>query len=102
MLFKKKMPVREYCVKALESVFQEGQEATWESLRKISTDDALISASAKLYYAHLTAVYIELMLIAIAKNSKREISLEATVFMSRRLESEGRSEIQKIAHDYSQ
>jgi hypothetical protein len=102
MLFKKKMPVREYCAKALKSVFEEGQEATWESLRKISTDDALISADAKSYYAHLTAVYVELMLIAVTKNSKMEISLEATHVMTKSLDNEGRSEVRKIAHDYSQ
>ena len=102
MLFKKRMPVTDYCVAGLKTVFEEGREATWETLRDSSTDRALKSADAKLYHAHLSAVYVELMLIAIAKNCKLDLTIEGNVFVSTWLKEQGRAEIQNIAHEYSQ
>jgi hypothetical protein len=70
MFFKKKVSVEDYCLGNFQAVFSKEREAVWETLRRVSNDAALNAIDAELYYKHLRAVFVQLMLIGIAKNCR--------------------------------
>jgi len=102
MFFKKKVPIPDYCDATMKTVFGKDQEATWETFRASCNDDDLTSADAKQYYNHLRTAFIQLMLIAIAKNCRWDVSSEAHVFVMIWLKEAGYSEIQAMGSQYSQ
>jgi hypothetical protein len=102
MLFKKKVPIEEYCGQNLLTLFSEEREAAWEALRRACNDSALSQADARLYYRHLRAVFIQLMLIGITKKCSMDASSDAHVFVMRYLEEHGNLDIHEISRDYNQ
>src|SRR5258708_6437612 len=81
MLFKKKVPFREYCASSMRAVFEHSDQATGEAFRQICNDTVLSAADLQLFLNHLRALFIEMMLIAIAKNCATDVSLEAHAFV---------------------
>jgi hypothetical protein len=102
MLFKKRIPFQEYCTSSLRAIFENTDEATGETFRNQCDDPQLSAADAQLFLTHLRAVFIEMMLIAIAKTSNCDISLQATIFVSTRLKELNFPELGPICHEYSQ
>ena len=102
MFFKKKISVEEYCQKNLAPLLSNEHEETWEAIRRHCNDNGLNQLDAELYYSHLRAIFIELLLIAIAKNCRGNASLNAHIFISAYLKDHGRSDIGEMMHEYSQ
>jgi hypothetical protein len=102
MLFKKKVPVDQYCRQNLTTLFSKDREGTWEALRRACNDSALSQVDAQLYYRHLRAVFVQLMLIAITKNCSMDVSSDAHVFVMMYLKEHNLSEIDEISHAYNQ
>lgn len=102
MLFKKKVPVEEYCRQNLRNLFSNDRETTWETLRRSCNDSPLSQVDAQLYYRHLRAVFIQLMLIAITKNCSLDASSDAHVFVMLHLNERGYAEIYEISRGYNQ
>ncbi len=102
MLFKNKVSVNEYCTKNLTPLFSTEREVTWEALRHACNDNQLSHVDAKLYYNHLRAVFIQLMLIAIAKNCSIDACSDAYVFVMMYLKDRNLIEIDQIGNGYNQ
>ncbi len=69
MFFKKKVSVEDYCKGNLETLFASERDAVWETLRQTRNDTALNAVDAQVYYKHLRAVFIQLMLIGLRRNA---------------------------------
>lgn len=101
MFFKKKISVEDYCGSALRTLFVKEREDTWEALRLACADNHLSAVDAQLYYSHLRAVFIQLMLIAIAKNCNMDASSDAHVFVMLYMKRHGHSAIDEISKGYN-
>ena len=102
MFFKKKVSVEDYCTQNFTPLFSREREATWEALRRACNDSALSAVDAQLYYDHLRAVFIQLMLIAVTKSCSMDASSDAHVFVMMYLERHDHSEIDQISKGYNQ
>jgi hypothetical protein len=85
MLFKRKIDVTEYCEGNLKALLSPERDAAYESLRKQCDDPSLTAVDQKLYFDHLRAVVIQLLQIAITRNSSVEISGDAHFFVAKYL-----------------
>lgn len=101
MFFKKKVSVEDYCTRNLTPLFSKERETAWEGLRCDCNDSKLSAVDAQLYYNHLRAVFIQLMLIAIAKNCSMDASSDAHVFVMMYLKERNLSVIDEISKDYN-
>ena len=79
MFFKKKIDVEDYCAGNLKALFSPEREGTYERLRQACADPALTSADPKLYFDHIRAVVIQLLLVAITKSCTPDISSDGQV-----------------------
>jgi len=61
----------------------------------------LSAADTQIYYNHLRAVFIQLMLIAVAKNCSMDASFDAHVFVMMYLKERNLSEIDEISKGYN-
>jgi len=102
MLFKKKIPVQEYCIASLNAAFEHTDDATGEVFRRSCGDSYFSAAEPQLYLNHLRAVFIELMLIAIAKNCNMDTNLQAVIFVHTHLKELNFPQLNELCHDYSQ
>jgi len=101
MLFKKKFPIEEYCTTNLATLFSNEREIGWEAFRSASNDDQLSRIDRELYYKHLRAVFIELMLVAITKNCGMDVSSHAHFCVMRYLNEQQLSDIDEIYGGYN-
>ena len=101
MLFKKKIPLEEYCGWTLTPLFSTDREAAWESLRRSCNDSQLNAVDRDRYYMNLRAIVIQLMLIAITKNCNLDVSMDARVFLMRYLNEHGLAEIESLGSEYN-
>jgi hypothetical protein len=102
MFFKKKVSVEDYCTWNLTPLFSKERETTWETLRQASNDSQLMAVQAQLYYDHLRAVFIQLMLIAVAKSCSMHTSMDVHFFVMTYLKRHKHSEIDEISKGYNQ
>ena len=102
MLFKKKISVEDYCRSNLTPLLSKERELTWEAMRRTCNDSQLNGVEAQLYYKHLRAVFIQLMLISLAKNCNIYVSSDAHVFMMLLLKEHNLSDIDAICMEYSE
>lgn len=102
MFFKKKVSVEDYCQKNLATLLSSEHEETWEAIRGHCNDNGLNQLDAQVYYSHLRAIFIEMLLIAIAKNCRGNASLNAHIFINAYLKEHGCSDISEMMHEYSQ
>ena len=100
MFFKKKVPVSEYCNWTLLTVFSQEQEATWDTFRATSADPALSKIDRKAYFDNLRALFLQVMLIAVTKNSFKT-SFDALAYTSQWLKHEGKTEIAVLCDEYN-
>lgn len=102
MLFRKKQDVDDYCTASLKVLFSADREKLWDQLRLACSDPALSEAVKRDYFDHIRAVMIELVLIAITKNSSMEVGFDAHVFVEAYCRDHGFSHIDEIRRTYSQ
>ena len=102
MFFKKGLSLKGYCTRNFTALFSTEREATWEALRRACNDSALSAVAAQLYYDHLRAIFIQLMLIAVAKSCSMDASSDAHVFVMMYLKQHSQSEIDEISRGYNQ
>ena len=102
MFFKKKVSVEDYCTQSFTPLFSREREATWEALRRVCNDSTLSAVEAQLYYGHLRAVFIQLMLVAVTKNCSLDTSSDAHVFVMMYLKRHNHPEIDLISKGYNQ
>jgi hypothetical protein len=101
MFFRKKVSVDDYCTMNLMPLLSTEHEATWEAMRRACNNTALSAVPAQLYYDHLRAVFIELLLIAVAQSSSMDTSLDAHAFVMMYLNEHNQSTINEISRGYS-
>lgn len=102
MFFKKKVAIGEYCSWTLAPLFAHDRVAAWETTRQFCDDEALTAVDRGLYFAHLRAIIIELMLIAVTKNyGIGDLSSDAHVFVMTYLKERGLEEIDSLKSEYS-
>lgn len=102
MFFKKRIPIQEYCTASVKAAFEHTDETTGEVFRCSCGDSFLSAAEPQLYLNHLRAVFIELMLIAIAKNCNMDTSLKAVIFVHAHLKEIDCRQISELCHSYSE
>lgn len=100
MLFKKKIPFQQYCAASLKAAFEHSDEATGEAFRRMCGDSFLSAADLQLFLTHLRTLFVQLMLIAVAKNCPPDVSLQAHLFVHTHLEGLNHSEINELGHAY--
>ena len=96
MFFKKKVDIEDYCTSNLDALFSPEREATYERLREACADPALTAADRKLYFDHVRAVVIQLLHVAIIKNSHLDISSDGHMFVMMYLGERGLSHIDTL------
>jgi hypothetical protein len=101
MLFKKRIPVEEYCSWTLSPLFSPEREESWESLRRSCEDPHLNAVDRDTYYINLRAILIQLMLIATTKNCSLAVSMDARVFVMTYLNEHGLSEVESLGGEYN-
>ena len=101
MLFKKKIPIQEYCTASLRAAFELSDETKGEAFRRSCGDSYFSAAEPQRYLNHLRAVFIELMLIAIAKNCDLDTNLQAVTFVHTHLKELNSHQISELCHNYS-
>jgi hypothetical protein len=84
-----------------EVLFSSERECVWEALRQTCKDSTLSAVEAQLYYKHLRAVCIQLMLIGIAKNCSMDASSDAHLFVMMHLKERNLSDIDEISWGYN-
>lgn len=102
MLFRKKRDVDDYCAASLKALFSANREEVWEQLRHACSDPALSGIDRTVYFNHIRAIMIELVLIAIAKNFNMDIGSDAHFFVLTYCREHGVSHIDDIRGTYSQ
>lgn len=102
MFFKKKVSVEDYCTRNFTPLFSRERETEWEALRQTCKDSALSAVEAQLYYDHLRAVFIQLMLIAVTKSCSMDASSEAHVFAMMYLKRHNHPQIDEVSKGYNQ
>ncbi len=74
--FKKKISLKEFCQSKCEFIFSEsGKNLMFEFKNKCTDKSFIINPKAN-YFEHFTAIYRQLLGIALAKNCSMEIALE--------------------------
>ena len=101
MLFRKKMTVAQYCDANLVTLFSREREDTWEKMRRACDDPWLNAVDKDVYYIHMRAILIELMLIAITKSCAMRISSDAYVHVEKYLSKRNLSKINALTSEYS-
>ncbi len=103
MLFKKKVTVADYCSGKLGRLFSQEREAAWEDLRARCSDAHLNQADREVYYDNLRAAMIELMHIAVTRNSSwtSSVSSDARGFVQTYLHERGLTEIASLIGEYN-
>src|SRR5436853_6087513 len=101
MLFKRKIDVEDYCAASLEALFTPEREKAWEQLRQVCNDPAFSRIEKTTYFNHLRAIMIELVLIAITKNSTMDVGADARFFVMFFLKDHGVSHIEDIISMYN-
>jgi hypothetical protein len=102
MFFKKKARVADYCAETLSLIFSTQGEASLQALRSDCDDEALDRVPHVLYLAHLRAILINLMLIAITKTyGMSKVSSDALVFVMRYLNDAKLAEIESLQTEYN-
>lgn len=102
MFFKQKLSVENYCGRNFAPLFSREREAAWESLRRACNDSALSAVEAPLYYDHLRAVFIQLLLVAVSKSCGVDASSDAHVFAIMYLKRHNYPEIDETYKGYNQ
>jgi len=101
MFFKKKIPLQQYCTASIKAAFEHSDEATGETFRRSCGDSFFSAADPQLYLSHLRAVFIELMLIAIAKNCNTDTSLQAVIFVHTQIKELNCPQISELCRPFS-
>jgi hypothetical protein len=103
MLFKKKVPYQAYCTSCVQAALENTDDATLEEFQKSCGDDALNAADRYIYQNHLRALFIEMLLIAIAKTCRMiDMRLQAQIFVNQKLKELNLGEVSDLCHTYSQ
>jgi len=102
MFFKKKVDVDEYCAASLNARFSPEREKTWEKFRQACNDPALSAIDRTAYINHIRAIMVELVLIALAKNSNMDIGVDARMFTSIYYKDHATTQIEEIGSTYNQ
>jgi hypothetical protein len=102
VLFRKKRDVDDYCAASLKVLFSSNREKVWEQLRHACSDPALSGIDRTVYFNHIRAIMIELVLIAIAKTFNMDIGSDAHIFILTYCREHGISHIDDIRGTYSQ
>ncbi|MGD0886142.1 MAG: hypothetical protein ABSA46_14955 [Thermodesulfovibrionales bacterium] len=102
MFFRKKIDVDDYCTASLNALFSPEREKVWEQLRQTCNDPALSGSDKAVFFNHIRAIMIELVLIAIVKNSNMDIGVDARFFVMNYLKDHAASHIEEIGGTYNQ
>jgi hypothetical protein len=100
VLFKKEATVAQYCFGKLEPLLSDEREAAWENLRVRCNDAYLSQADKNTYFKNLRAVTLELILVAVSRNSSN-CSAEVRIFIDNYLERRCLDEILSLMREYN-
>jgi hypothetical protein len=101
MVFQQKMVVNDYCDPFVKALFSTDTEKAWEQLRQVCNDPALSRIDATIYFNHMRAIMLALLLIAISKNFNVDVVSDARVFVRMYLEKQNLSHIDNIEGTYN-
>jgi hypothetical protein len=102
MFFKKTVPCQAYCISSLEAMIENTDETTLKGFQQACGDSALDAADLNIYQHHFRALFIEMLLIAIAKSYRVEMNLTAQMLVNQKLKELNLGEVSNICHTYSQ
>lgn len=102
MFFKKTVPYQAYCTSSLKATIENTDEVTLKGFQQACGDSALNTADRNVYQNHFRALFIEMLLIAIAKSYKMEMNLTAQMFVDQKLKELNLGEVSNICHTYGQ
>jgi hypothetical protein len=101
MLFKRKENVEEYCTFKLVHLLSQDTDDKWEAFRTNCNDPSLTAADGTVYSNNLCAASLELMFIAITRNSKFGVGAAARDFVFNWLNQRTLSKIPPLCGEYN-
>ena len=101
MFFKKRVTYQVYCTASVEAALENTDEATLKEFRQACSDSALNTADGQIFQLHMRALFIEMLLIAIAKSYRMEVGFLAQLFVEQKLKELNLGEVSDICHTYS-
>lgn len=102
-LFKKRRNLSDYCTFKLVHLLSQDTDDKWEEFRRgLQHDQSLIRADGTVYSNNLAAASLQLMFVAITRNSKFGVGAEAHHFVSTWLKERHLSKIDDLSGEYSQ
>jgi hypothetical protein len=102
MFFRKKIDVKDYCAARLEALFSAERDKVWSQFRELCKDPALSGIDSTIYFEHIRAIMIDLLLIAIAKKFRWNVGSDANIFVWTYLKSRHAPQLNDIVSAYSQ
>jgi len=99
--FRKKVTVQSYWQPRLEGMFSGKNEAGWDFLQTSFHDPALNAVEAKVFYAHMQAMTIQVVSAVIAKSSSTDASISSLMFVCTFLEDNNHKDVSSLVARYN-
>jgi len=98
---KKRVTYQVYCNASVEAALEHTDEATLKEFRQACSDSALNAVDSHILQNHMRALFIEMLLIAIAKSFRMEVGFPAQMFVNQKLKELNLIEVSYISSTYS-
>lgn len=99
--FRKKITVRQFWGPRLEGMFSGKNEPGWDYLKQSFEDPALSAVESKVFYAHVQAMTIEIVSIAITKSCSMDTSTASRVFVGKFLRDNHHEDVSRLEGQYN-
>lgn len=100
-LFKKRVSVQSLWEPRLSGMFSGKNEPGWDILKSSFSDPAMDAIDPKVFYAHMQALTIEIVNIAIAKSCSVDVSMASNRCVRNFLQKTGHEDIEPLMSLYS-
>lgn len=101
VLFKQKRCVEEYCAFKLVHLLSQDTDDKWEEFRTSCNDSSLMEADGTVYFNNLCAASLQLMFVAITRNSQFGVGAAARDFVYGWLNDRSLSKIPHLCDEYN-
>ena len=99
--FRKKVTVQSLWQPRLEGMFSGKNEAGWDFLKTSFHDPALDAVEAKVFYAHMQAMTIQVVSMLITKSCSMDASISSYMFVDKFLENNNHKDVNRLVSRYS-
>ena len=99
--FRKKITVQSFWQPRLDGMFSGKNEAGWDFLKTSFHDPALNAVEAKVFYAHMQAMTIQVVSMLITKSCSMDASIPSHMFVDKFLENNNHKDVIRLVSRYN-